>query len=105
MTKHKNSSQRTPQTDKSRGDFSKKTYSDLTLRPTTGTTSAPSQKELEPATILQAAELPTTITQTTTVAPVGGELQRILFTTPHQAAAIVNNTTPPGAPDKQKDVN
>ena len=92
MTKHKNTSQRTPQMDKTRGDPPRRNYPDLTLRQTTGTTSAPGHT----------VELAAAPTQATTVVPSNEELQRTLFTTPHQTAAAVDNTAPPGAPDKER---
>lgn len=105
MTKHKNSGQRTPQLEKTRDDPQRKKHQDSTSRQLSGTTSTPSHYESGITPILPAVELPTGTTQATTVAPSAEDLQRTLFTTPHQTAPIVDNTVPPGAPNRERGPN
>lgn len=105
MTKHKNSGQRTPQLEKTRGDPQRRNHQDPTSRQASGTTNAPGHQESGPTLILPTVELPAGTTQTTTVVPSVEELQRTLFNTPHQTAPIVDNTVPPGAPNRDKGPN
>ena len=102
MTKHKNSSQRIPQLEKTRGDPQRRNHQDSTSRQASGTTSAPGHQESGPTLILPTVELPA---GTTTVVPSAEELQRTLFNTPHQMAPIVDNTVPPGAPNRDRGPN
>ena len=103
--KHKNSGQRTPQLEKTRDDSQKKKHQGSTSRPISGTTSTPGHRESGITPILTTVELPTGTTQATTVAPSAEDLQRTLFTTPHQTAPIVDNTVPPGAPNRARGPN
>ena len=64
-------------------------------------TSTSGQPEITP--IPTTVELPLEITQATTVATSADDLQRTLFTTPHQTAPIMNNTKPPGAPNRDRE--
>lgn len=100
MTKHKNSSQRTPQSEKR--DHPRKNQQDPTSRQVAGTTSAPSNQEAGTTQPLPAVELPIRITQVTPVVPSVEELQRTLFSTPHQTVPAVNNMVPPGAPNRDR---
>ena len=50
-------------------------------------------------------ELPLGTTQATTVATSAEDLQRTLFTTPHQTVPIVDNTKPPGAPNRERELH
>lgn len=45
------------------------------------------------------------ITQASTVATSADDLQRTLFNTPHQTVPIVDNTTPPGAPNRERELH
>ena len=101
MTKNKNSSQRTPQLEKTR-DPQRKNQQDSTPRQASGTTSAPGHQEAGTTLPLPAVELPIRTTQATTVVPSIEELQRTIFNTPHQAAPTVDNTVPPGAPNRDR---
>ena len=105
MTKHKNSSQRTLQLEKTHGDPQRRKHQDSTSRQAAGTTSAPGHQESGIPLILPTVELPTGITQATTVAPSVEDLQRTLFTTPYQTAPTVDNTVPPGAPNRDRGPN
>ena len=91
--------------EKTRDDPQKRKHQDSTPRQTTGTTSAPGYQESGITPILPIVELPTGITQTTTVVPNAEDLQRTLFTTPHQTVLTVDNTVPPGAPNRDKGIN
>ena len=91
--------------EKTRVDLPRKNHPDPTVRQTTGITSAPSHQELEPIRTLPTMEFPAVTTQTTTVVPIIEDLQRTLFTTPHQTASVVNNTVPPGAPPRERRIN
>ena len=64
-------------------------------------TSTPGQPEITP--IPTTMELPLGITQATTVATSADELRRTVFTTPHQTVPIVDNTIPPGAPNRERE--
>ena len=99
MTKHKNSSQRTPQSEKR--DHQKKNRQDSTSKQVAGTTSAPDHQGAGTNQPLPAMELPII----SSVVPSVEELQRTLFTTPHQATPAVNNTAPPGAPERNRAPN
>ena len=103
MTKNKNSGQRTPQSDKTRDDSHKKKHQSSTSRLICGTTSTPSQPESNITPIPTTVELPLEIAQAATAATSVEDLQRTLFTTPHQTAPIVNNTIPPGAPNRERE--
>ena len=103
MPKNKNSGQRTPQSEKTRDDSHRKKHQSSTPRPISGTTSAPSQRDANITPIPTTVELPLGTTQTTTVAPSAEDLQRTLFTTPHQTTPIVDNTVPPGAPNRERE--
>ena len=103
MPKNKNSGQRTPQSEKTRDDSHRKKHQASTSRPISGTTSAPSHRESNITPISTTVELPLGTTQTTTVLPITEDLQRTLFTTPHQTAPIVDNTVPPGAPNRERE--
>ena len=105
MKKHKNSSQRTPQLEKTHGDPQRRKHQDSTSRQASGTTSALGHQESGPTLILPTVELPTGTTQATTVAPSAEDLQRTLFTTPHQTTSTVDNTVPPGAPNRDRGPN
>ena len=100
MTKHKNSSQRTPQSEKR--DHQRKNQQDPTSRQAAGTTSAPGHHEAGTTPPRLAVELPIRTTQVTPVFPSIEELQRNLFITPHQAIPAVNNTAIPGAPERNR---
>jgi hypothetical protein len=101
MTKNKNSSQRTPQLEKTR-DPQRKNQQDSTPRQAAGTTSAPGHQEAGTTQPLPVVELPIRTTQATTVVPSVKELQRTLFTTPHQTVPIVDNIVPPGTPNRDR---
>ena len=103
MPKNKNSGQRTPQPEKTRDDSHRKKHQDSTPKPTSGTTSAPSHRESNVTPIPTAVELPLGTTRTTTVVSSAEDIQRTLFTTPHQVASIVDNTVPPGAPNRERE--
>ena len=63
-------------------------------------TSTPGQPE---ATEIPTLELPVRITQATMVGTSADDLQRTLFTTPFQSVPIVDNTIPPGAPNRERE--
>ena len=106
MTKHGNASQRTPQLKKTHGDQQgKKHSSDTTSKQASGTTSAPRHQGSGPNLILPTVELPTGTTQATTTTASAEDLQRTLFTTPHQTAPIPDTTVPPCAPNRDKGPN
>ena len=88
MTKHKNSNQRTPQLEKTHGDPHRRKHQDSTSKQAPGTTSAPGHQESGITLILPTVDL-----------------QRTLFTTPHQTAPTVDNTVPPGAPNRDRGPN
>lgn len=89
--------------DKTRDDSHKKKHQASTPRPIPGTTNAPSHCESNITPTLTTVELPLGITQTTTVVSNAEDLQRTLFTTPHQTAPTVENTVPPGAPNRERE--
>jgi hypothetical protein len=103
MTKNKNSGQWTPQLDKTRDDSHKKKHQSATSRLIYGMTSTSGQPEITP--IPTTVELPLEITQAATVATSTDDLQRTLFNTPHQTVPIVDNTTPPGAPNRERELH
>lgn len=103
MTKNKNSGQRTPQSDKARDNPHKKKHQSSTSRLIYGMTSTSGQPEI--TTIPTTVELPLGISQATTVATSADDLQRTIFTTPHQTVPIVDNTTPPGAPNRERELH
>jgi hypothetical protein len=103
MTKNKNSGQRTPQSDKTRDDSHKKKHQSSTSKLIYGTTSTPSQPESNITPITTTVELPLGITQAVTATTGVEDLQHPLFTTPHQTVPIVDNTKPPGAPNREKE--
>jgi hypothetical protein len=105
MTKHKNSSHRTPQLEKTRDDPQRRKHQDSTSRKASGTTSVPGHQESGITLILPTVELPTGTAQATTVALSAEDLQRTLFTTPHQTTPIMDNTVPPGAPNQDRGTN
>lgn len=106
MTKHRNSSQQTPQLEKTHGDSQRKKHqSDLTSKQASGITSAPSHQESGAGLIFPTVELPTGTTQATTAALSAEDIQRTLFTTPHQTAPIVDTTEPPCAPNRDRGPN
>lgn len=88
--------------EKTRDDSQIKKHQESTPRQPSGTTNTPSHRESDITPILPTIELPVGTTRVTTVAPSAEDLQRTLFTTPHQTAPIVNNTVPPGAPNRER---
>jgi hypothetical protein len=105
MPKNKNSGQRTPQPEKTRDDPHRKKHQGSTPRPIYGTTSVPSHRESNITPIPTTVELPLETTQAITVVPSAEDIQRTLFTTPHQTAPIVDNTVPPRAPNRERELH
>ena len=91
--------------EKTHGDPQRRKHQDSTSRQASGTTSAPGHQESGITLILPTVELPMGTTQATTVFPSAEDLQRTLFTTPHQTAPTVDNTVPPGAPNRDRGPN
>lgn len=91
--------------EKTHGDPQRRKHQDSTSRQASGITSAPGHQEPGITLILPTVELPTGITQATTVAPNAEDLQHTLFTTPHQTAPTVDNAVPPGAPNRDRGPN
>jgi hypothetical protein len=89
--------------EKTRDDSHKKKHQASTPRPISGTTSAPNHRESNITPTPTTGELPSGITQTTTVVSSAEDLQRTLFTTPHQTAPTVDNIVPPGAPNRERE--
>jgi hypothetical protein len=100
MTKNKNSGQRTPQPDKARDDLSKKKHKGSTSGLIYGLTSTADQPEITP--IPTTVELPLEVAQADTAVTGADDLQRTLFAMPHQTVPIVDNTIPPGAPNRER---
>ena len=91
--------------EKTHGEPQRRKHQDSTSRHASGTTSAPGHQESGPTPILPTVELPTGTTQATAVAPSAEDLQRTLFSTPHQTAPTVDNTMPPGTPNRDRGPN